>query len=100
MLSALVSDGIEGGYLANPRLAKVRWQAGDRPLPSPAVTVAGESAQRVDLTEIPSRGDIGGLGRALAAGRHAGTAVRPRETACLRRLRSRAIESPGRKQPR
>ena len=36
MLSALVAAGIEGGYLANPRLAKVHWQAGDRPLPAPA----------------------------------------------------------------
>jgi hypothetical protein len=29
-ISALVSAGIEGGYLANPRLAKVPWQAGQR----------------------------------------------------------------------
>ena len=27
MISALVSAGLEGGYLANPRLAKVHWQA-------------------------------------------------------------------------
>ena len=32
MLSALVAAGIEAGYLANLRLAKVHWQAGDRPL--------------------------------------------------------------------
>jgi hypothetical protein len=32
MISALVGAGLEGGYLANPRLAKVHWQAGDRPL--------------------------------------------------------------------
>ena len=44
MISALVGAGLEGGYLANPRLAKVHWQAGDRPLPPPRVTVAGESA--------------------------------------------------------
>jgi hypothetical protein len=30
MISALVSAGLEGGYLANARLAKVHWQAGDR----------------------------------------------------------------------
>jgi hypothetical protein len=48
MISALVSAGLEGGYLANPRLTKVHWQAGDRPLPDPAVTVAGESALWVD----------------------------------------------------
>ena len=28
MITALVAAGIEGGYLANPRLAKVHWQAG------------------------------------------------------------------------
>jgi hypothetical protein len=28
MISALVSAGIEAGYLSSPRLAKVHWQAG------------------------------------------------------------------------
>jgi integrase len=70
MLSALVGAGIEGGYLANPRLAKVHWQAGDRPLPAPQVTVAGESRTWVDPADIPSDEDIGKLGQALAAGRH------------------------------
>jgi len=70
MLSALVSAGPEGGYLANPRLAKVHWQAGDRPLPAARVSVAGESALWVDPAEIPAGDDIGKLGRALAAGRH------------------------------
>jgi integrase len=70
MLSALVAAGIEGGYLANPRLAKVHWQAGDRPLPAPRVSTAGESGLWVDPAEIPAGGDIGKLGRALAAGRH------------------------------
>ena len=41
MISALVSPGLDGGYLASPRLAKVHWQAGDRPLPAPRVSVAG-----------------------------------------------------------
>ena len=44
MISALVAAGIEGGYLANPRLAKVHWQAAGRPLPAPTVSMAGESA--------------------------------------------------------
>jgi len=70
MISALVSAGLEGGYLANPRLAKVHWQAGDRPLPAARVSVAGESALWVGPAEIPAGGDIGALGRALAAGRH------------------------------
>jgi integrase len=70
MISALVSAGLEGGYLANPRLAKVYWQAGDRPLPAARVSVAGESALWVDPAEIPAGDDISALGRALAAGRH------------------------------
>ncbi len=70
MISALVTAGIDAGYLVNSRLAKVHWQAGDRPLPAPAVSVAGESAQWVDPAEIPSDGDIARLGRALAGGVH------------------------------
>ena len=69
MLSALVAAGIEGGYLTSPRLAKVHWQAGDRPLPAPRVTVAGESALWVDPAEIPADGDVDGLGKALSRGR-------------------------------
>ena len=70
MISALVAAGLEGGYLANPRLAKVHWQAGDRPMPAPRVTVAGESALWVDPAEVPADADVAGLGHALAAGRH------------------------------
>ena len=70
MISALVSAGLDGGYLANPRLAKVHWQAGDRQLPAPRVSVAGESGLWVDPAEIPADSDIGKLGRALAAGLH------------------------------
>ena len=70
MISALVTVGLEGGYLANPRLAKVHWQAGDRPLPAPRVTVAGESALWVDPAEVQADADVAGLGHALAAGRH------------------------------
>ena len=70
MLSALVAAGIEGGYLTSPRLAKVHWQAGDRPLPAPRVTTAGESALWVDPAEIPAPGDVDGLGKAMSRGRH------------------------------
>ena len=70
MISALVSAGLDGGYPASPRLAKVHWQAGNRPLPAPRVSVAGESALWVDPAEIPAAGDIAKLGRALTAGRH------------------------------
>jgi integrase len=70
MLSAMVGAGLKGGYLVNPMLAGVHWQAGDRPLPAPKVTVAGESALLVDPSEIPSSDDIGALGQALAARTH------------------------------
>jgi integrase len=70
MISALVSAGIDGGYLTNPRLAKVHWQAAGRPLPAPRVTVAGESALWVDPAEIPAHDDITRLAYALAHGRH------------------------------
>jgi integrase len=70
MISALVTAGIDAGYVVNSRLAKVHWQAGDRPLPAPAVSVAGESGQWVDPAEIPSDGDIAKLGQALAGGVH------------------------------
>jgi len=70
MISALVTAGIDAGFLVNSRLARVHWQAGDRPLPAPAVSVAGESGQWVDPAEIPSNGDIARLGQALAGGVH------------------------------
>jgi integrase len=70
MLSAMVGAGLKGGYLVNPMLAGVHWQAGDRPLPVPKATVAGESALLVDPSEIPSSDDVGALGRALGARLH------------------------------
>jgi hypothetical protein len=30
MISGMVSAGLDGGYVANPRLAKVHWQASSR----------------------------------------------------------------------
>ena len=68
MLSAIVTAGIDAGYLVNPRLAKVHWQAGGRSLPGPAVRTAGESVLWIDPAEVPSAGDVADLGRALAAG--------------------------------
>ena len=69
-LSALVAAGIRGGYLVNPRLADVHWQAGGRELPAPKATVAGESGQWVDPAEIPSDDDVHGLGRAMTGRPH------------------------------
>jgi hypothetical protein len=68
MISALVTAGVDAGYLENSRLAKVHWQAGDRAIPAPAVTVAGEAAQWVDPAEIPSDDDVAKLGHFLATG--------------------------------
>ena len=67
MLSAMVGAGLKAATPSTLMLAGVHWQAGDRPLPAPKVTVAGESALLVDPSEIPSSGDVGSLGRALAA---------------------------------
>ena len=57
MISALVTAGLEGGYLASARLAKVHWQAGDRLLPPPRASVAGESALWIDPAEVPADDD-------------------------------------------
>jgi hypothetical protein len=66
-ISALVTAGIAGGYLTSPRLKLVHWQPGeDRPVPEPAVTVAGESVLFVDPSEIPAAADVAKLGQALA----------------------------------
>jgi integrase len=65
MLSAMVGAGIKGGYLVNPVLAEVHWQAGDRPVPTPAAGTAGESSLWVDPSEIPSSDDVALLGKEL-----------------------------------
>jgi integrase len=67
MISAMITVGLDGGYLANPRLAKVHWQARDRALPAPSVSVAGESGMWVGPAEMPADGDIIRLGQAMAA---------------------------------
>jgi len=72
MISALVGAGITGGYLTSPRLKEVHWQAGDRPLPPPQVSVAGESQLFVDPAEIPAGADVARLGHALGTERRGG----------------------------
>jgi integrase len=67
-LSALVTAGIAGGYLANPRLRDVHWQAAGRAVPDPAAATSGESALWVDPAEIPADADFHHLGKALAVG--------------------------------
>ena len=51
MTPALVTAGIEAGYLTNPRLKEVHWQAGDRPLPAPA----GEHRRGIRAVRRPRR---------------------------------------------
>jgi hypothetical protein len=67
-VSAMVTAGIQGGYLVNPRLREVHWRAAGRPVPEPKPTIAGESALWVGPGEIPSSADITRLGHALARG--------------------------------
>lgn len=69
-ISALCAVGRRGGYLTNPHLDDVHWQAQGRPVPEPQVTVSGESVLWVDPSEVPAADDVNGLGRALAAGKH------------------------------
>jgi integrase len=68
-LSAMVTAGIKGGYLASPRLREVHWQAAGRPVPGPQASVAGETALYVDPGEIPASTDVAKLGQALSQGR-------------------------------
>ncbi|MGH3221499.1 MAG: tyrosine-type recombinase/integrase [Streptosporangiaceae bacterium] len=68
-LSAMVTAGIRGGYLTNPRLREVHWQAAGRPAPAPQGSVQGESAQYVDPAQIPAAADVAALGQALAGRR-------------------------------
>jgi len=75
MISALVGAGIKGGYLANPRLAKVHWQAAGRPLPPAPVSMAGEhrygsirprSPPRTTSASSAGRWPTGGTGNAMS----------------------------------
>ena len=70
MISALVTAGLQGGYLASGRLAQVHRQAGDRALPPPRASAAGESALWIDPAEVPADTDVAALGQALATGLH------------------------------
>ena len=64
----MVTAGIKGGYLANPRLREVHWQPGTGLCPSRRVSMSGESALWVDPAEIPGRAKCRRLGKALAPG--------------------------------
>jgi integrase len=68
-LSAMVTAGIRGGYLTNPRLREVYWQAAGRPAPGPQASTQGESAQFAGPRQIPAAADVAELGQALAVGR-------------------------------
>jgi len=67
MISALTGAGITGGYLANPRLKEVHWQAKGRAVAAPRTVPAGESVLFVDPGEIPAAEDVARLGQAVAA---------------------------------
>jgi hypothetical protein len=45
----------------------VHWQAGDRPAPELAASVAGESVVFVDPSEIPAHADVAKLGQVVMA---------------------------------
>jgi len=66
MIAALAGAGITGGYLVNPRLKEVHWQARGRQATPPRAMPAGESALFVDPGEIPAGEDVDRLGQAVA----------------------------------
>jgi hypothetical protein len=90
-LSAMVTAGITGGYLTNPRLREAHWQAGDRPAPAPQVSMQGEAAQFVDPSEIPAAADVAKLGHALTAGRRGDLHELMANTAAYTGLRRRPV---------
>ncbi|MFY9926373.1 MAG: hypothetical protein WAK82_00070 [Streptosporangiaceae bacterium] len=69
----MVSAGLEGGYLANARLAQVHWQAGDRAAPA-----AGELRGRVGVLGRPGRGARRSRRGRAGPGAGLGVARRPR----------------------
>jgi integrase len=69
MISALVSAGIAGGYLASARLKNVHWQANGRDVREPCSQVAGESGRYVNSDEIPAASDVAKLGQTAGAHR-------------------------------
>jgi hypothetical protein len=83
MISTWSASAWRPRTLANPRLATVQWQAAARA----AGGDGGESALWVDPAEIPSSGDLGGLGRALAAGLQGERGELTANTVPLKRLR-------------
>jgi integrase len=53
-LKALVKMGYADGFITNPRLAMVHWQAGDRPMPLRKVQHAGEAETFIDPRTLPA----------------------------------------------
>jgi hypothetical protein len=43
----ITQAGMEAGFLSDPRLALVHWQAGDRSLPAPRARIVGHGADFV-----------------------------------------------------
>jgi hypothetical protein len=59
-LSAMVAAGIHGGYLVNPRLREVHWQAARRPVPAPN-PVCPANRRCGGAGEIPADADVAKL---------------------------------------
>lgn len=63
-LSGIVKAGIAAGYLTNPRLAMIHWEAGGRKVSTPKVQRAGESNSFVDPRNLPTHEDVARLAEA------------------------------------
>jgi hypothetical protein len=58
MVRAVVKLGIDEGFLTNPRLGAVRWEAAGRPMRKGKVRLAGESKHFVDPRTLPGHRDV------------------------------------------
>ncbi|WP_194923279.1 hypothetical protein [Catenulispora pinisilvae] len=64
-IGSMVKAGIKAGCLTNPRLTVVHRQPGERSVPEPAVSVAGQSSMFVNVAEIPGHESVAALGTSM-----------------------------------
>ena len=63
-LKALVKTGYADGFITNPRLAEVHWQAGNRPMPPRKVQHASEAETFIDPRTLPAHPAVAALAAA------------------------------------
>lgn len=63
-VKALVSVGLADGFLTNPRLGAVHWQANGREVAPPKPKRAGEASDYIDPKSLPSHAEVSRLASA------------------------------------